>query len=177
MLHGCSSLQAVAVMGLQLEGDGLAVADLSMHTELERTVLYAALQHHVNILTSARLRWFQGLDKRCKAGDGPTHHLCAALSSTRCVKSLYMLLACNFKDGGLMSRGHTLLQMGEALTKLREDDEERWTKWRAVLHPYLMYALNTCVQGITQLGDIDKCQDLVKTLKLLHDSLAQQKAD
>ena len=141
------SKQAVAIMGLQLEGNGLAISDMSMHTDLERAVLHAALQFHVDTLTAAKLCWEGTQGGGLKVEPDQERSLLSILSSSKCVKAQFML-ACSQVEGDCVGRAHTLLQLGEGLSQLFQDDEVSWEHLNKVIRPYLVHEvkqwLSTC---------------------------------
>ena len=132
------SKQAVAIMGLNLEGNGLAVSDVSMLTDLERVVLHAALQFHVDVQSAAKLSWESILSSGLKMEPRQATALTTAFSTSKCVKAQFML-ASSQVAGDCAGRAQTLLQLGETLSQLFQDDEVSWKHFDKVLRPYLVH--------------------------------------
>lgn len=161
-------------MGLQLEGDGLAVADVSMHTDLERAVLHAALQFHVDILTAGRAQnrssWKMQPQQQAS--------LSAVLSSSQHVKAQYACLqlstlACNSFDGGFEGKAHALLQLDAGLSQLLKDDEANWRRLSRIVHPYLLHEVKQWVSkcNVSTAGKAD-CHELLQELQRMQHALS-----
>lgn len=158
-------------MGIQLEGDGFAAVDVSMHTELEHAVWHAALQYYVALLNWAKGIW-EILKTKGEALD--PHHaqsLEVALNGIQSVKAAYLLLTSSFKTSNPLDKVNTLLHLGQGLRQLL-DMNGKWIQgWKHMLIPFLIQEVSNIKRTLKETGEDTQAHDAIQKMECMQQAI------